>query len=65
MSGPGEVTIVFNLDDERALALAQFVKRLTWGDMRGCAVDDDEARDIRTAVAFLQDALRDAGYAPR
>jgi hypothetical protein len=47
------------------LALAQFVKRLTWADMRGCAVDDAEAYEIRAAVGKLQNALALAGYAPR
>ncbi|WP_202605166.1 hypothetical protein [Escherichia coli] len=25
------------------MALAQFVKRLSWSDLRGCAVSDEEA----------------------
>ncbi|GKL14532.1 hypothetical protein NUBL13797_50880 [Klebsiella pneumoniae] len=41
------------LSKEEALALAQLVKRLTWTDMRGCAVDDDEAYTISDAVALL------------
>lgn len=53
------------LSDEEALALAQLVKRLTWSDMRGCAVDDAETYTIRDAVGKLQDALARAGYAPR
>ena len=51
--------------DEETLALAQLVKRLTWGDMRGCAVDDAETHTMRDAVGKLQDALARAGYAPR
>lgn len=53
------------LSHEEALALAQLVKRLTWTDMRGCAVDDNECYVIRDAVGKLQDALGRAGYAPR
>ncbi|WP_055137525.1 DUF7706 family protein [Pseudomonas corrugata] len=53
------------LTDAQTLALAQFVKRLTWSDMRGRAVDDDEAYEIRDAVGKLQNALTRAGYAPR
>jgi len=53
------------LSDEEALALAQLVKRLTWSDLRGCAVDDAETYTIRDAVGKLQDALARAGYAPR
>lgn len=53
------------LSHEEAMALAQLVKRLTWSDMRGCAVDDAETYVIRDAVGKLQDALGRAGYAPR
>lgn len=61
----GEHTGYDELTDAQTLALAQFVKRLTWSDMRGCAVDDDEAYEIRDAVGKLQNALARAGYAPR
>ncbi|EPG7247850.1 DUF7706 family protein [Klebsiella pneumoniae] len=39
--GQGINTLSLELDDKEALALAlaQFVKRLTWSDLRGCAVD--------------------------
>ncbi len=53
------------LSHEETLALAQFFKRLTWSDMRGCAVDDAETYTIRDAVGKVQDALSRAGYAPR
>ena len=53
------------LSKEEARALAQLVKRLTWTDMRGCAVDDDEAYTISDAVAKLQKSLAEAGFAPR
>lgn len=53
------------LSHEEAMALAQLVKRLTWSDMRGCAVDDAETYVIKDAVGKLQDALGRAGYAPR
>ncbi|WP_258866680.1 DUF7706 family protein [Citrobacter koseri] len=39
--GQGINTLSLELDDKEALALAQFVKRLTWSDLRGCAVDDE------------------------
>ncbi|MEB7916232.1 hypothetical protein NGK09_06120 [Enterobacter mori] len=45
--------------------MAQLVKRLTWSEVRACAVDDNEAYGISDAVAKLQNALRDAGYARR
>jgi len=53
------------LDEEQALALAQFVKRVGWSEMRSCAVDDAEAYAIRSAVDALQRALAEAGFAPR
>lgn len=59
------VSVEFELDDARALALAQFVKRVTWSDMRACAVDDEEAYLIRDAVSLVARALADKGYAPR
>lgn len=61
----GERTGYDELTDAQTLALAQFVKRLTWADMRGCAENDDEAYEIRAAVGKLQNALALAGYAPR
>lgn len=53
------------LTDDEAMALAQLVKRLTWTEMRGCAVNDDEAYIISGAVAKLQKSLAEAGFAPR
>lgn len=58
------VTVVLP-DEETALALAQFVKRVGWSEMRICAVDDDEAREIRTGVYAVQKGLADEGFAPR
>lgn len=57
--GQGINTLSLDLDDKEALALAlaQFVKRLTWSDLRGCAVDDDEAYVIKDAVDKLQRAM--------
>lgn len=48
-----------------ALALAQFVKRVGWSEIRQNAVDDDEAYEIRDALAGVEEALQRAGYAPR
>lgn len=58
-------TLTVELDHKEAVALAQLVKRITWSDLRGCAVDDDEAYLMRDAIGKLQRALRDEGYAPR
>ncbi|HAO3158917.1 TPA: hypothetical protein IHO03_004222 [Escherichia coli] len=58
-------TLSLELDDKEALALAQFVKRLTWSDLRGGAVDDDEAYVIKDAVDKLQRAMAEEGFSPR
>lgn len=57
--------IEFNLDEAQAMALAQFVKRVGWSEMRANAVDDDEAYLMRDALGELAKALRELGYAPR
>jgi hypothetical protein len=53
------------LSEAEAMALAQLCKRITFSDMRSCAVDDNEAYVIHDAVDKLQGALKAAGYAPR
>jgi mono/diheme cytochrome c family protein len=53
------------LSHAEAWALAQFVKRVGWSEMRGNAVDDSEAEQIRSAIDKLQQALAGAGLAPR
>lgn len=59
------VTVTTELTDSQAMALAQFVKRLTWSEMRACAVDDDETWVIKDAIQALQKSLADAGFSPR
>lgn len=44
------VTVTTELTDSQAMALAQFVKRLTWSEMRACAVDDDETWVMKDAI---------------
>lgn len=57
--------LFLELDDKEAMALAQFVKRLTWSEMRACAVSDDETYLMKDAISKLQKALSEEGYAPR
>ncbi|BBV48682.1 hypothetical protein P4079_004103 [Salmonella enterica] len=59
------VTVTTELTDSQAMALAQFVKRLTWSEMRACAVDDDETWVMKDAIQSLQKSLTDAGFSPR
>ena len=60
-----DVKIEFDLTDAQALALAQFVKRVRWTEVRQNAVGDDEADLMMDALGELAKALREAGYAPR
>lgn len=53
------------LNEAETWALAQLLKRLSWAELRACAVDDAEAYDARDAVAKLQRAFAEAGIAPR
>ena len=57
--------LAFELSGAEAWALAQFVKRVGWTEMRENAESEDETYLIRSALSQLADALRDQGYAPR
>ncbi|MDF9722833.1 hypothetical protein P4S07_024070 [Serratia marcescens] len=59
------VTVTTELTQSQALALAQFVKRLTWSAIQACAVDEDETYEMRDAVNLLQKSLAEAGFSPR
>jgi hypothetical protein len=59
------VRIDLELPSAEALALAQFVKRVTWTEMRACAVDEAECYEIRAAIDKVQRALAAVDYAPR
>lgn len=60
-----QVEVMMTLEPAWALALAQFVKRVGWSEIRQNAVDDDEAYVMRDALGFLAKALKESGYAPR
>ncbi|EDX0667167.1 hypothetical protein GS383_002659 [Salmonella enterica subsp. enterica serovar Derby] len=61
----GIETLSLRLDENETMALTQFVKRLSWSDLRGSAVSDEEAWVMKSAVEKLQQTLREEGYAPR
>jgi len=65
MMADHRVTVAVDLSPELALALAQFVKRVGWSEIRANAVDDQEADEMRTALEYLRDGLALAGFAPR
>lgn len=58
------VSVLTELSDAQALALAQLVKRVGWQEVRVNAVDDDEAYLMREALSALQKGLFESGYAP-
>lgn len=59
------IRIDVELPPAEAQALAQFVKRVTWSEMRSCAMDEAECYQIRAAIDKVRRALADADYAPR
>lgn len=59
------VTIHFVVKPNIALALAQFVKRVGFNDIRDNAIDDPEAYQMLDGILRLQKALGHAGYSPQ
>ena len=60
-----QVEVWMELEPAQALALAQFVKRVRWTEVRQNAVGDDEADLMMDALNEVAKALAEAGYAPR
>lgn len=59
------LNLQLELPESEAMALAQFVKRAGWQEFRQNAESEAEAYLISDAVAKLQIALAEEGYAPR
>ncbi len=53
------------LSDDKAAALAQLIKRITWSSLRENAVDDDEAYAMQRALEDVRKALVEHGFDPR
>lgn len=60
-----EVNFSVTLDDSEAWAVAQFLKRVGWSEMRDNAESEKEAYLIRAGLDKVRTALADAGCAPR
>lgn len=60
-----KITVTVELTDEQAQALAQYLKRYIWTDVRQSAASDEEAYLMRDAFNAMQYALTGAGYSPR
>lgn len=52
-------------DDEEAWQLAQYVKRVTFSDIRARATSDDEAYVMLAGIDAIRRALAEKGFAPR
>ena len=64
---PGDdcIAISLALSPNRALALAQFCKRVNWAEVRQNAVDDAAAHVMPRRLVAAQMAWSRAGFAPR
>lgn len=60
-----EIAFTAEMPEDQAWALAQFVKRVGWQEIRQNAANEGEAYDMRDAIEKLQKALAEAGYNPR
>ena len=65
MSKDPKVVLKMTLSAAQALALAQFVKRVGWSEIRANATDEFEAHLMLEAVNLVQRELAAKGYAPR
>lgn len=59
------VQVALELTEDQALALAQFLKRIGYSDIRTLSVDGSEAHTMRAALYSVQRAVNHAGFDPR
>jgi hypothetical protein len=59
------ITLTAAITEALASALARFVKRVGFSDMRSHAVDDIEAYLMRDALVRVRTGLANAGCSPR
>ena len=64
-TGNDYIAIPLALSPHRALALAQFCKRISWAEVRQNAVDDAEAGVMMQTLVAVQMALAKVGVEPR
>lgn len=65
MESLSHVVLRVDLTPHQALALAQFVKRITYSEIAANAVSVAEADVMRDCVDLVRRGLADVGYAPR
>jgi len=62
------VKIEIELTEKKALAFAQFLKRVGLEDFRQFALADDEEEELylmQSAASDLREAFKNSGFAPR
>jgi hypothetical protein len=60
-----KIVLRVELESPQAIALAQFLKRVGWSEMRANAADENECYLIRDALHTVEKELNSNGYAPR
>lgn len=60
-----QVRLILETSEAELEALAQFVKRIGWTDIRQNAANDEEAQLMRAGLDRIRSALADLGYEPR
>lgn len=58
-------TLITELPNNAAWALAEFLKRASYSDYRQLAANAQEAQDMQEAAEQLRKALAEQGIAPR
>ena len=59
------ILIHIELNDQQALAFAQFLKRVGYHNYRPLAISQEETYAMIEAGERIRDALAEHGYAPR
>jgi hypothetical protein len=57
--------VTVELQEEQALAFAQFLKRIALTHYMDCAIDVEEAQIMIDAGERIRKALAEAGFSPR
>lgn len=65
MSNQKNVTITVELTQEEAWLYAQFLKRVTYGDYKGCCAPEEDPYTMIYAGEKIRDALAHEGFSPR
>lgn len=59
------INLSVKLDDQEALDLAQFLKRVGFSEFKTNAVDENEAYRMRDVCEKVRKALSEIGFSPR